>query len=334
VTHPGVSGVFFTGSVETGKKVYQAAAPGLKKLVLELEGKDPAIVLADADMDYTVQGILWAAMANAGQSCASVELVLVHKFIFDRFVIALAEKARGLRVGSPLEALVDVGPLSNRPQYEKVLAQLEEAREAGVEVLGGEPLEGKGFFMKPAVVVNPPRGLRVVEEETFGPVVSVIPFGEVEEAIAFANGLPYGLTASVWTTNPSCGERFAQHLRYGVVTVNDHLFTFAEPQLPWGGFRNSALGRGHGLPGLMELVEPKAVARTYCYRSRLWWYPYSRDLVNIMKANIRGFFSPSLAERWRELFTLPLSGRVRERVDLKDFVVRGVFRLLRVLGGR
>ena len=334
VTHPGVSGIFFTGSRRTGEKVYQAAAPGLKKVVLELEGKDPAVVLSDADMEYTVHGVVWAAMANAGQTCASIEVVLVHSSVFDGFVAALWEKLRGLRVGNPLEVGVDMGPLSNRPQYEKVLAQLEEARRAGVEVLGGEALEGEGLFIRPAIVVNPPRGLKVLEEETFGPVVSVVPFREVEEAIAWANAMPYGLTASVWTTNPSCGERFAQHLRYGVVTVNDHLFTFAEPQLPWGGFRGSGLGRSHGLPGLMELVEPKAVARTYCYRPRLWWHPYGEDLLDIMKGSIKGFFFSSPATRWKELLSLPLKERVRQRVDLKDFMIRGGMRIVKALMGK
>jgi len=333
VTQPGISGIFFTGSVATGKKVCEAAAPGMKRVILELGGKDPAIVLADADMDYTVEGILWASMANAGQSCASVEVALVHRPIFDRFVRTLADKAQRLKVGHPFEDRVEVGPLSNTSQYERVLSQLEEARAAGVGVLGGEILEGDGLFIKPAVVVNPPRGLRVLEEETFGPVVSVVPFDEVEEAIDMANGMPYGLTASVWTTNPSCGERFARHLRYGAVTVNDHLFTFAEPRLPWGGFRESGLGRSHGLPGLMELVETKAVAQTYCCKPRLWWYPYGKDLVDIMRGNVKGFLSPSLTTRWRELFSLPLKRRVRERVDLKGFIVRGAVRIVRALTG-
>ncbi len=334
VTHPGVAGVFFTGSVATGKKVYQAAAPGLKKVVLELGGKDPAIVLADAQLDYTVEGILWAAMANAGQTCASVEVVLAHDSIFRSLVDALVQKIQGFRVGDPLDEGVDMGPMSNQPQYEKVLAQLEEARKAGVDVVGGEAVEGRGLFIKPAVVVNPPRGLKVIEEETFGPVVCVVPFQEVEEAISLANSMPYGLTASVWTTNPSCGEEFSRHLRYGVVTVNDHLFTFAEPQLPWGGFRESGLGRSHGLPGLMELVEPKGVARTYRFAPRLWWYPYDRDLLAIMKGSMRGFFFPSLVTRWRELMTLPLKGRVRERVDLKDFMLKGALRIGRTLLGK
>jgi len=334
VTNPGISGVFFTGSVAAGKKVYQSAAPSLKKVVLELGGKDPAIVLADADLEYTVEGIVWAAMANAGQTCASVEVVLAQDTIFHPLRDALAEKIQGLRVGNPVEEGVDMGPMSNEPQYDKVLAQLEEAREAGVEVLGGEAPQGKGFFIKPALVVNPPRGLRVLEEETFGPVVCLVPFREVEEAIDWANSMPYGLTASVWTTNPSCGERFAQHLEYGVVTVNDHLFTFAEPQLPWGGFRDSGLGRSHGLPGLLELVEPKGVARTYCYKPRLWWYPYGRDLMDIMRGSMEGFFSSSLATRWRELMLLPTKRRVRERIDLKDFMVKGVLRIARTLAGK
>ncbi len=334
VTHAGISGVLFTGSVATGKKVYQAAAPDLKKVVLELGGKDPAIVLADANLEYSAQGILWAAMANAGQTCASVEVVLAQDTIFHPLVDALAQGIQKLRVGNPLDHGVDMGPMSNEPQYRKVLAQLEEARKGGVEVIGGEASEDKGLFIKPALVVNPPRGLRVLEEETFGPVVSVVPFREVEEAIEWANSMPYGLTASVWTTNPSCGERFAQYLRYGVVTVNDHLFTFAEPQLPWGGFRESGLGRSHGLPGLMELVEPKGVARTYCYKPRLWWYPYGKDLLDIMKGSMRGFFSSSLATRWRELMLLPMKKRVRERVDLKDFMVKGALRIGRALLGK
>ncbi len=333
VTHPLVDGVLFTGSVTTGKKVYQAAAPGLKKVVLELGGKDPAIVLEDADLEYTAQGILWAAMANAGQTCASVEVALVHQSVFQSFVQLLTEKANGLSVGDPLSD-VDVGPLSNEPQYRKVLSQLEEARVAGAEVVGGEPLDGEGYFIRPAVVVNPPQHLKVLKEETFGPVITVVPFKEEYEAITKANSMPYGLTASVWTTDPSAGERLAKALRYGVVTVNDHLFTFAEPQLPWGGFRESGLGRSHGLPGLMELVEPKGVAEIHRYFPRLWWYPADRRLMGIMKGSIEGFFSPSLASRWKGLMLLPLKRRVRERVCLKDFMVKGALRVGRALLGR
>ncbi len=333
VTHTAVDGVLFTGSVATGRKVYEAAVPSLKKVVLELGGKDPAIVLADADLEYTAQGILWAAMANAGQTCAAVEVAFVHHSVFQSFLQLLTEKANGLRVGDPLSD-VEMGPISNEPQYHKVLSQLEEARTSGTEVVGGEPLDGKGYFIRPAVVVDPPQHLKVLKEETFGPVIAVVPFKEEDEAIARANSMPYGLTASVWTTDPSAGERLAKALRYGVVTVNDHLFTFAEPQLPWGGFRESGLGRSHGLPGLMELVEPKGVAKIHRYLPRLWWYPSDRGLMGIMKGSMEGFFSPSLISRWKGLMLLPLNRRVRERVCLKDFMVKGAMRVARALLGR
>ena len=332
-THTGVSGILFTGSVATGKRVYQAAVPSLKKVVLELGGKDPAIVLPDADLEYTVEGILWAAMANTGQTCASVEVVFVHDSIFTSFVQMLAEGAKVLRIGDPLSG-VDMGPLSNELQYQKVVAQLEEARDAGVEVLGGESLEGKGYFLRPAVVVDPPRNLKVLQEETFGPVVTVVPFHDSEEAIDRANAMPYGLTASVWTTDPANGQMLARQLRYGIVTVNDHLFTFAEPQLPWGGFRESGLGRGHGLPGLLELVEPKGMASVHSHTPRLWWYPGGSELLRIMDKSIDGFFSSSLISRWSGLMLLPFKRRVRERVSLKDFVVKGAFRIGRALLGR
>ncbi len=279
--------ILFTGSVPVGRRIGQIAGESLKKAVLELGGKDPMIVLEDADLERAVRGALWAGFMNAGQTCASVERIYVHKSIKDKFTEKLVRRVEKLRVGDPLNPETDMGPLTTRQQLLVVEEHVKEAVEKGAKVLtGGEKLADKGFFYKPTVLTEVDHTLKIMREETFGPVVAIMEFEDEDQAVALANDSSYGLTASVWTTSRARARRIAEKLEAGTVTVNDHIVSFAEPSGSWGGVKNSGIGRTHGKYGLLELVNIKYVMEDFSRRSdQLWWYPYSRKKFELLKAS-------------------------------------------------
>ncbi len=271
---PRIGGIFFTGSVETGRKIGELAGRLLKRAVLELGGKDAMVVFEDAPIERAVNGALWAGFMNAGQTCASVERLLLHKKIYREFLSRIKEKVEALRVGHPLEPETDMGPLISKEQREKVLRLIEEAQ--GKVVTGGRAMEGEGFFMEPTLVLEPPPSSTLWREEVFGPVIAVRSFETEEEAIALANDSKYGLTASVWTASRERARRVAEALQAGAVTVNDHLSSYAEPSAPWGGVKGSGLGRTHGEFALRDAVQIKYIMGDFSRRKKLlWWFPYS-----------------------------------------------------------
>lgn len=278
--------ILFTGSVPTGRKIAQIAGGSLKKVILELGGKDPMIVLEDADLERAVRGALWAGFMNAGQTCASVERIYVHKSIKDRFIKKLTEKVKKLRVGDPLQPSTDMGPLTTRHQFLVVEEHIREAREKSAEVItGGEKVGEKGFFYAPTVVTGVNHSLRIMREETFGPVVAIMEFEKDEEAVALANDTEYGLSASIWTTNRARARRLAEKLEAGTVAINDHIVPFAEPSGAWGGVKNSGIGRTHGKYGLLDLVNLKYVMEDFSRRrDQLWWYPYDEKKFKLLTA--------------------------------------------------
>ncbi len=282
----GVDSVIFTGSVATGKKVAHAAADALVPVSLELGGKDPAVVLDDADIERTANGILWGAFMNAGQNCASIERVYATPKIAGPLKKRLAELAAELVPGR------DVGPLCNPSQLAIVERQVASAREAGAEVLsGGERLDKPGLWFSPTVLSNVPSSEPAIQEETFGPMVPVEEVADEAAAIAAANDSPFGLTASVWTKNIRKGEEVAKKLKAGVVMVNNHGFTGAVPALPWSGVGQSGFGVTNSPYALDALTRPRAILID---RSRakkeMWWHPYTDGLAAIGRnmAVIRG----------------------------------------------
>jgi acyl-CoA reductase-like NAD-dependent aldehyde dehydrogenase len=278
VVEGGVDRVVFVGSVETGRAVAMACAERLVPVSLELGSKDPAIVLHDADLERAARGVVWGAFHNAGQDCASVERVYVDRRIHDAFVARVVALTRELRQGT------DVGPLIDGGALAKVDAQVREAVAAGaVAVVGGAPT-GEGFHYAPTVLTGVTDDLRVMREETFGPVLPIAAFDTEDEAVARANATPYGLSASVWSRDARRAEALVLRVDCGVAFVNNCCFTGPLGGAAWTGRKASGGGVTGSRFGLESLVRP----RTVCVdRSRgkreMWWYPYGDALVTLSR---------------------------------------------------
>ncbi len=284
VRAPEVRAVLFTGGPEGGRKVLAAAANGLKKVVLELGGKDAAIVLNDANLEHAARGIAWGAMLNAGQTCASVERVYVERGVSDRFKKLLAEQVASFKVANPLEPGAEVGPMTAEFQLEKVKAQVEDARARGARIaVGGAPRTDLGpLYYSPTVIEDAPHDALVMREETFGPVVAVETVEDVEEALREVNANELGLTASLWTRDRRLARSLAPRIECGVVSVSSHLTSYGEPNSAWGGFRSSGLGRTHGEFGLRETLQVQYIDESFSEKPEMWWLPHTdqfRDLV-------------------------------------------------------
>ncbi len=289
--------VVFTGSTEIGKWIQKECAQNLIPTVQELGGKDPMIVLEDADMELAVKGALWGAFANCGQICASVERVYVMRSVYDEFVCKLTKEGAKLRLGVPPLDDYDVGPLINDAQRQVVEQQVAQAVEQGARILlgGKRPQEASGFFYEPTILVNVHHGMSVMREETFGPLLPVMPVDSDEEAIRLANDSPYGLTASVWSRNKVRADAIARRIDAGTVTVNDHAYTFALVETPWHGMKESGMGASHSVLGFREFLFAQHinVDNVPRLRRRLWWYPYGPEVFNLLKHFARALSRPS-----------------------------------------
>jgi len=294
--------VVFTGSVATGRKVAHACADRLIPCSLELGGKDAAIVLADADLERAANGVLWGAMMNAGQNCASVERVYVEKSIADAFTQKVCELAAKLRPG------IEVGPLATSAQRAIVARHVRDAKAGGARILtgGADGPDDAGREYPPTVVRVDSDETALMREETFGPVLPIAVVESAEDAVARANASRYGLTASVWTRNRKKAARLARELRAGVVTINNHGFTGAIPAAPWSGHGETGWGITGSPLALDVLTRPRFVLvdRSRA-KSELWWYPYTPALtavatsMAILRSSARGLF-----ERVGALFRL------------------------------
>ncbi len=282
-----VAKVFFTGSVEVGRGVGEECARQLKGSVLELGGKDPMIVLPDANLEHAVAGALWGGFANAGQTCSGIERVYVMREVSERFISGVEEGAKALRVGDPMKWDTEIGPMVSRGQFDTVGDLVDDAVAAGAELRCGGPTEVPGLpdgsFYAPTVLIDATHDMRIMREEIFGPVLPIIVVDSEDEAVALANDCDFGLGASVWTTDRSKGERFAREIEAGMVWINDHMFSHAACQCSWGGVKDSGLGRTHSKFGLYECVNVKL--RTW-EPSKLrdpWWHPYDETLGKALK---------------------------------------------------
>lgn len=294
--------LIFTGSVATGKRIAVMAAERLLPVVLELGGKDPMLVLDDADVDVASSGAVWGAFMNAGQTCLSVERCYVDRKIYDRFVQACCEKTRRLRVGNGLNAETDIGPLINARQLRTVCSQVEEAKAQGARVLeGGSSLPQLGAnFFAPTVLADVTQQMRIMREETFGPVLPIMPFDSEAEAIRLANDSEYGLAASVWTSDRSRGERMAAQLSAGTVMVNDVISCFGISEAPHGGVKASGIGRTHGRFGLEEMVRVKYVdIDRLPSMKKVWWFGYGPAFTRSMERFLDLLFSRNVTSRLR-----------------------------------
>lgn len=294
--------LIFTGSVATGKRVAEAAARRLVPVVLELGGKDPMLVLDDADVDVASSGAVWGAFVNAGQACLSVERCYVDHGLYDHFLEACAEKASKLRVGNGSDPEIDVGPLIHERQLRVVESHVEDARTLGARVLvGGRRLTEVGAnFYAPTVLADVTHEMRIMREETFGPVLPIMPFDSEEEAIRLANDSEFGLSASLWTRNRERGEALARRIQAGTVMVNDAVTCFGISEAPHGGVKASGLGRTHGQWGLEEMVRIKYVDSDLTPRlKKVWWYGYGEVFTRQMEGFVEMMFANSLLERLR-----------------------------------
>ncbi|SEM71807.1 aldehyde dehydrogenase family protein [Streptacidiphilus jiangxiensis] len=272
--HPGVDLVSFTGGLTTGRSVMRAAAETVKKVALELGGKNPNIVFADADLDTAVDYALTAAFLHSGQVCSAGSRLLLQRGQHERFVAELARRADRIRLGDGLAKGTECGPLVSAEHRAKVERHLVGALAEGAELRAGgarpgEPELQAGFFLRPTVLAGCHPGMAVVREEVFGPVLTVELFDEEDEAVALANDTPYGLAGAVWTKDTARAERVAQRLRLGTVWINDyHPYV---PQAEWGGFKQSGTGRELGPSGLREYQETKHIWRTLDPAPQYWF---------------------------------------------------------------
>ncbi len=325
IVDPNVQSVMFTGSVGIGKRIMELCSRNLTNLTLELGGKDPMIVLKDADLERAARGAVWTAFMNCGQSCGSIERVYVAREVAEPFIARVVELAGEVKVGNPLDSGVDMGPMATAGQLKVVEEHIADARAKGARIpVGGGRVAGlSGHFIEPTVLTGVDHTMRVMTEETFGPTLPIMVFDRPDEAVALANDSVYGLTASVWTRDRKQAAWFADRLEAGSVTINDHMYSFVEPRAIWGGIKQTGMGRSHGPYGLHELVDIKYVGMDFFRKkSQTWWFPYGPSLEGVMEKAIAVFHGAGLGARvkaalglrkeWRRIMaTAPLWNYVR-----------------------
>jgi acyl-CoA reductase-like NAD-dependent aldehyde dehydrogenase len=299
-----VGKVFFTGSVETGRSVAEACARRLKGCVLELGGKDPMIVLADAHLEHAIAGAVWGGFANAGQTCSGIERVYVERSVADRFIAGVVARADRLRVGDPTSWDTEIGPMVSAEQRELVRELVDDAVAAGATLRCGGPVEApsglEGAFYSPTVLTGVSHDMRIMREEIFGPVLPITVVDSEAEAVALANDSQFGLGASVWTSDRTRGERIAAEVQSGMVWINDHMFSHGACQCAWGGVKDSGLGRTHSKFGLYECVNVKLRTWEGSVVRDPWWHPYDETLGKALSATAELLYGKA-SERGRAL---------------------------------
>jgi len=307
--------IMFTGSVATGKRIAEAAAKNLTSVVLELGGKDPMIVFADANLEIAADAAVWGAFCNAGQSCSSVERLYVEESAAEKLTNLIVEKTRKLKLGKGSETETDIGAMSSERQLGIVADHVADFEKAGARILTGG--KSRDLFFEPTVIAGADNSMRAMREETFGPTLPIATFRTEEEAIKLANDTEFGLTASVWTRDLAKGRRVAARIEAGTVCVNEVLYTHGIGQTPWGGFKNSGRGRTHGLEGLMELVQPQHIhVNRVAILPNAWWLPYGATAIETFKGFARYFASGSLFQTSK--LTPQLLKRIRELLRRKS----------------
>jgi acyl-CoA reductase-like NAD-dependent aldehyde dehydrogenase len=257
--HADIDKISFTGSVATGKKVLASAAGTLKRVTLELGGNDPAIIMEDVDPKAIAKKVFFASFVNSGQVCMAIKRIYAHEKIYDALCDALVEEAKKAKVGDGLDPETELGPLQNKMQYDKVVEIIEDTKRSGARILcGGEVPKGPGYFLPPTLVADVAEDSRLVREEQFGPIVPILKYSDLEDALERANDTRYGLSGSVWTSDPARGAEIAARLEVGTAWVNQHRATSAF--VPFGGAKESGFGRQYSVLGLKGYMEPEVVS--------------------------------------------------------------------------
>lgn len=291
----GVDKIFFTGSVPVGKSLMAAAAPTLTPLSLELGGNDPMLVLADADLELASNGAAWAGYQNAGQSCGGVERIYVHESVYEPFIDLLSRKTAALTHGADSQFNVDMGAMTTENQLNTVREHVQDALDKGATIAAQSRRFGseEGWYHPATLLTGVDHSMRVMQEETFGPVLAVMKFSNVEEAVQLANDSDLALTSSIWSRNKAVARELALRLESGTTTINDHLYTHGMSEIPWGGWKLSGIGRTHGAAGLEEMTHLKVVNWDLMggHKRNLWWYPLNETTYKAVK-NAMHFGSP------------------------------------------
>ncbi|WP_027794533.1 aldehyde dehydrogenase family protein [Paraburkholderia acidipaludis] len=257
-SHPGVAKISFTGSTPTGKLVGAAALQNLTRFSLELGGKNPAVMLADVDVDTAVQGMLAGGFLNQGQVCAAASRIYVHRSKYRTIAEALADIAGSMKIGPGIDPEAQINPLVSAGHRERVERHIAVAREAGLKFMaGGAPVEGPGYYVRPAVIADVPPDAAIIRDEVFGPVLALVPFDEPEEALRLANDSQYGLAASLWTNDLRAAMKLVREIDAGTVWVNSHVPL--DPSMPFGGMKQSGIGREFGKGAVESFTETKSV---------------------------------------------------------------------------
>ncbi len=293
-----VNKICFTGSVRTGRKVYEGCAQQLKPCILELGGKDPAIVLDDADIETTAKALVWGAFANCGQVCASVERAYIHESIYDDLKKKILEETTKIRQGFDESDHYDVGSITMPGQLDIIESHIKDAVEKGAIILrGGKRPEDKkdGYWFEPTVLENVDHSMKIITEETFGPVLPLLKFKNIDEAIKMANDTKYGLSAYVFSSSIKRARQVAERLEAGTVMINSPLYTHSMAETPWGGIKESGVGITHSDDGLRSLCHvvhvnyPSFWVR-WLLKKELWWYPYNEKNYRLFRSMTRLLF--------------------------------------------
>jgi succinate-semialdehyde dehydrogenase/glutarate-semialdehyde dehydrogenase len=302
----GVNKLFFTGSTAVGRELMAKAAKHLVPVVLELGGNDAMIVLDDAHAERAAGGAIWAGLSNAGQSCAGVERIYVCPKIYDSFVTALTRQVSALRVGPDMAFDVDIGSITQEQQKQKVQALVRDALSEGATVTCRRDAPDRdGAIYHPVLVLENVNGsMRIMREEVFGPVLAIQKVRDEEEAIARANASEFGLTASVWSRRTRHARAVAERLEAGAVTLNDHLMSHGMAETPWGGFKNSGIGRSHGEIGFLEMTQPRVIISDMMHSMprNMWWHPHNQRVYTGLKAALDVLYGRGLFKRVASVF--------------------------------
>jgi succinate-semialdehyde dehydrogenase/glutarate-semialdehyde dehydrogenase len=304
----GIDKLFFTGSTTIGKYLMKKASETLTPISLELGGNDPMIVCEDADLERAAMGAVWAGLQNCGQSCGGVERIYVHKNVYDRFLPLLKQGVESLAVGEDVNFDTDIGPMTTARQVKTVEAHVKDALAKGAVIYARADgtSNQKGLFHPCMVLTNVNHDMITMKEETFGPLLAVMKVESIEEAIELANDSNLGLTGSVWSRSYRRAQQIARRIQCGAIAINDHLMTHGLAETPWGGFKESSIGRTHGEIGFEEMTQPQVIVRDIMpfARKQFWWHPHSHTIYNSLRGVIYLLYGKNLFDRIKGLYGL------------------------------